>query len=47
LFINRYVQLVTLATRHAVPAIYPWREIVEIGGAAVRSGFLGRMPRAA
>jgi putative ABC transport system substrate-binding protein len=32
LFINRYVQLVTLATRHAVPAIYPWREIVEIGG---------------
>ena len=31
LFINRYVQLVTLATRHAVPAIYPWREIVEIG----------------
>jgi putative ABC transport system substrate-binding protein len=32
LFIDRYVQLVTLATRHAVPAIYPWREIVEIGG---------------
>jgi len=32
LFIDRDVQLVTLATRHAVPAIYPWREIVEIGG---------------
>jgi putative tryptophan/tyrosine transport system substrate-binding protein len=32
LFIDRHVQLVTLATRHAVPAIYPWRELVEIGG---------------
>jgi putative tryptophan/tyrosine transport system substrate-binding protein len=32
LFNNRRVQLVTLATRHVVPAIYPWREAVEIGG---------------
>jgi ABC-type uncharacterized transport system substrate-binding protein len=29
---NRRLQLATLATRHAVPAIYPWREAVEIGG---------------
>lgn len=32
LFNNRRVQLVTLATRHAVPAIYPVREFIEIGG---------------
>jgi putative ABC transport system substrate-binding protein len=32
LFINRRVQLVTLATRHALPAIYPAREFAEIGG---------------
>jgi putative ABC transport system substrate-binding protein len=31
-FINRRVQLVGLSLRHAVPAIYPWREAVEIGG---------------
>ena len=31
-FFNRRIQLATLATRHAVPAIYPWREAVEIGG---------------
>jgi putative tryptophan/tyrosine transport system substrate-binding protein len=32
LFNNRRVQLVGLTLRHAVPAIYPWREAVEIGG---------------
>jgi putative ABC transport system substrate-binding protein len=32
LFINRRVQIVTQATRHAVPAIYPAREFAEIGG---------------
>jgi putative tryptophan/tyrosine transport system substrate-binding protein len=29
---NRRVQVVTLATYHRVPAIYPWREAAEIGG---------------
>ena len=32
LFVNRRVQLVTLATRHTLPAIYPQRDFVEIGG---------------
>jgi len=32
LLTNRRVQLVTLATYHRVPAIYPWREAAEIGG---------------
>jgi putative ABC transport system substrate-binding protein len=32
LFNNRRVQVVTLATRHGVPAIYPARDYVEIGG---------------
>jgi putative tryptophan/tyrosine transport system substrate-binding protein len=32
LFNNRLVQLVMQVTRHDVPAIYPWREAVEIGG---------------
>jgi putative ABC transport system substrate-binding protein len=32
LFVNRRVQLVTLATRYALPAIYPTREFAEIGG---------------
>src|SRR4029453_3648177 len=32
LFNNRRVQLVTLATYHRVPAIYPWREAAEAGG---------------
>jgi ABC-type uncharacterized transport system substrate-binding protein len=32
LFIDRRVQLVTLAARHAVPAIYPFREDAEAGG---------------
>jgi putative ABC transport system substrate-binding protein len=31
-FINRRMQLVGLSLRYAVPAIYPWREAVEIGG---------------
>jgi putative tryptophan/tyrosine transport system substrate-binding protein len=31
-FFNRRVQLVTLATRHAVPTIYGVREFVEAGG---------------
>jgi putative tryptophan/tyrosine transport system substrate-binding protein len=32
LFSNRRAQLVTLAARHALPAIYPDRDIVEAGG---------------
>jgi putative ABC transport system substrate-binding protein len=31
-FFNRRDQLVALASRHAVPAIYPWREAVDSGG---------------
>jgi putative ABC transport system substrate-binding protein len=31
-FDNRRKQLVTLAARHAVPAIYEWREFAELGG---------------
>jgi len=32
LFIARRVHLVGLALRHAVPALFPWRDAVEIGG---------------
>jgi putative tryptophan/tyrosine transport system substrate-binding protein len=32
LFINRRVQLITLAARHAIPAIYPLRPDAEAGG---------------
>jgi putative ABC transport system substrate-binding protein len=32
LFLNRRVQITSLATRHAVPAIYPRREYAEAGG---------------
>jgi putative tryptophan/tyrosine transport system substrate-binding protein len=32
LFTNRSVQIATLAVRHALPAIYPFRSIVEAGG---------------
>ena len=32
LFNNRRVQLVALAVRHAMPAIYPFREYAEAGG---------------
>ena len=32
LFSDRRVQLTTLASRHAVPAIYPSRESPEVGG---------------
>jgi ABC-type uncharacterized transport system substrate-binding protein len=31
-FNNRREQLVSLASRHAVPAIYEWREFAELGG---------------
>jgi putative ABC transport system substrate-binding protein len=31
LFSSRRAQLVELASRHAVPAIYPWREVVAAG----------------
>jgi putative ABC transport system substrate-binding protein len=31
-FASRLDQLVALATRHAVPAIYPWREVADSGG---------------
>ena len=32
LLINRRVQIVTQAARHAIPAIYPGRAFAEIGG---------------
>src|SRR5262249_15066763 len=32
LFLRRLSQITTLAARHAVAAIYPWREAVQIGG---------------
>jgi putative tryptophan/tyrosine transport system substrate-binding protein len=32
MFLSRRVQLATLATRHALPAIYPLREFAEAGG---------------
>jgi putative ABC transport system substrate-binding protein len=32
LFVSRRVQLATLAARHAVPAIYPFRDDAEAGG---------------
>jgi ABC-type uncharacterized transport system substrate-binding protein len=32
LFTSRRVQLVTLAARHAIRAIYTWREFAEVGG---------------
>jgi putative tryptophan/tyrosine transport system substrate-binding protein len=32
LFVSRRSQLLTLATRHALPVIYPWREFAEAGG---------------
>jgi putative ABC transport system substrate-binding protein len=32
LFTNRRAQIVALAARHAVPAIYPIREFAEAGG---------------
>ena len=32
LFNSRRERIVTLASRHAIPATYPWREAVQIGG---------------
>jgi putative tryptophan/tyrosine transport system substrate-binding protein len=32
LLINRHVQIVTHATRHALPAVYPNRQFTEVGG---------------
>jgi ABC-type uncharacterized transport system substrate-binding protein len=32
LLVNRRVQIITHATRHSLPAIYPNREFTEIGG---------------
>jgi putative tryptophan/tyrosine transport system substrate-binding protein len=32
LFLSRVAQIATLAARHAVPTIYPWREAVHMGG---------------
>jgi putative ABC transport system substrate-binding protein len=32
LFTNQRAQIVALAARHAVPAVYVWREFVEAGG---------------
>ena len=31
-FLSRREQFVALASRHAVPAIYPWRDVVAAGG---------------
>jgi hypothetical protein len=31
-FFVRCHQLVALTARHAMPAIYPWRECVDVGG---------------
>ena len=31
-FVNERRRLVDLATRHRLPAVYPWREFVEAGG---------------
>jgi putative tryptophan/tyrosine transport system substrate-binding protein len=33
-FDSRQEQIVGLATRHAVPTIFPWREFVQVGGLA-------------
>jgi putative ABC transport system substrate-binding protein len=32
LFIDRRLQLVTLAARHAMPTLYPFREFMDVGG---------------
>ena len=32
LFLTRHLQLVHLATRHAVPAVYPFRDYADVGG---------------
>jgi putative ABC transport system substrate-binding protein len=45
LFLNRQVQLVTLAARHAVPTIYLSREYAEIGGLMSYGGSITELHR--
>jgi putative tryptophan/tyrosine transport system substrate-binding protein len=34
LFFNRYKEIIALAARHAIPAIYEWRQMAAAGGLA-------------
>ena len=44
-FFNRRQQLVALAARRAIPAIYPWREVAMQGGLASYGTSLGALYR--